>query len=201
MPTPGERLAVLLEAHGDSTRTAAELCGLDHTTIIRVRQGETENPATLAKIAEGYGVPLTWLQGQQHLATDFVYAVLTRPIKDRVLLLCEPQRRLTYAIRFLVDYDPGVFTPEHVARLLGLLPSEVEAMLAGGLAPVNAQKARDFCAAAGLPEAWMACGLVGGEDEEVLLQGLAEHALRTLAEVLGAKLDDERLRSAAVALV
>lgn len=59
VPTLADRMALLMAVHGDSYRSVAERCGLDHTTLMRVARGETENPATLAKIAEeGYGVPV-----------------------------------------------------------------------------------------------------------------------------------------------
>jgi len=201
MATPAERLALLLEVHGDSLRSAAERCGLDHTTLMRVKNGDTENPATLAKIAEGHGVPLSWMRGDLDLATDFVFAVLSRPLSERVLFLWEPSRRVSYALTFLSQYEPDRYTCSHLAGLLQLPQAGLEGVLKGEAKDLPRSALERLCAESGLPLDWFHTGLVGREDEHEMLVGLAEWALTSLAQKLGVEISREETQEAALALV
>lgn len=199
MPSPAERLAVLLEVHGDSYRSAGQLCGLDHTTLMRVGRGESENPATLAKIAEGYGVSLEWLRGERHPSTDFAFAVLSQPLRDRVLFLWEPAMRVGFALRFLVRH--GSYTVGELAELLQVDTSVVESLAGQNKGNVPAQKLEELCKKAGLPFPWFQTGMVGREDEQELLQGMAEWALDSLADTLGLDVTEHELKAVARTLV
>lgn len=201
MATPGERLSLLLRVHGDSYRSAAEVCGLDHTTIMRVERGETENPATLAKIAEEYGVPLGWMRGEPEIATDFAFAILARPLRDRVLVLWERERRLGFALQFLQSYAPDRFRISYLAQLLQVEEADVVGFLEQNKGLLPASKIERLCRETGLPLSWFQTGMVGREDEEELLVGLAERALANLAEALGLTVSEEEIQQAALALV
>lgn len=200
MATPAERLALLLKVHGDSYRTAAELSGVDHTTIMRVERGETENPATLAKIAEGYGVPMAWMRGNGDLATDFVFAVLSRPLNERVLFLWEPSRRAGFALNFLGRYEEHPYTCARLAELVQVPQSEMEGILKGEFRPIPMTALERLCCETGLPVEWFRTGLVGREDQQEMMVGLAEWALTTLAQDLGVEVSPEEIHEAAVAL-
>lgn len=201
MATPCERLTLLLRVHGDSYRSAAERCGLDHTTVMRVERGETENPATLAKIAESYGVPVGWLRGDKDLATDFAFAVLLRPLRERVLFLCQRERRLIFALQFLVAFAPDRFTVAWLAQVLQVEESAVTGLLEQSPVHLPAGKLQRLSAETGLPLSWFQTGMVGGEDEEEMLIGLAEWALSSLAQAVGLAVPEDELHEAAVALV
>lgn len=201
MATPGERLALLLRVHGDSYRSAAERCGLDHTTIMRVERGETENPATLAKIATSYGVPVSWLRGDGDLATDFALAVLLRPLRDRVQFLCQRERRLSFALQFLLSYAPDRFTVARLAAVLQVEEPTVTGLLEHDKRHLPVVKIQRLCAETGLPLSWFQTGVVDREDEEELLVGLAEWALSSVAEAVGLTVTEDEIREAALALV
>lgn len=201
MPTPAERLGLLVEVHGVSLRCAAEMCGLDHTTLMRVRDGETVNPDTLAKIAEGFGVPVSWMRGERDLATDFMFAVLSRPLQERVMFLWERGQRIAFSLRFLRQYTPEQFTAARLSDLLQMPQSEVEGMLVEERVPAAGCKIDRLCSETGLPVTWFETGLVGREDEDEILVGLTHHALTTLAQAVGADLPAEDLLEAAIALV
>lgn len=201
MPTPSERLILLLEVHDDSLRSAAERCGLDHTPLMRVKNGDTENPATLAKIAEGYGVPGSWMRGERDLATDFIFSVLSRPLSERVLFLWEPNRRVSFALAFLSRYEPEQYTISHLAGILQLPQSGVEGLLKGEPRALGNQALERLNAETALPLDWFHTGLVGREDERELLVGLAEWALSSLARELGVEISPEEIQEAALALV
>lgn len=201
MPTPAQRLALLMEAHDDSFRSAAERCGLDHTTLMRVKGGETENPATLAKIAEGYEVPVMWMRGEPDLATDFMIGVLSRPLQERVMLLWERDRRAPYALSFLHNYDSKQYTWPWLAQVLEQPESDVERMVKCGHGQVGMAKLERLCTQTGLPIHWFESGLVGREDEEEILVGLAELVLTHLAEEEGVEVTKDEIHEAAVALI
>lgn len=201
MATPGERLALLLRVHGGSYRSAAELCGVDHTTIMRVERGETENPATLARIAESYGVPVSWLKGDGDLATDFAFSVLLRPLRDRVQFLCQRERRLSFALQFLQEYAPDRFPAARLAEILQIEESAVAGMMELDQGHLPTGKIQRLCGETGLPLIWFQAGVVGREDEEEILGGLAEWALSSLAEAVGLTVTEEEIREAALALV
>ena len=201
MPTPAQRLALLLEVHDDSLRSAAQRCGLDHTTLMRVKGGETENPATLAKIAEGYGVPVMWMRGEPDLATDFMFRVLSRPLQERVMFLWERERRVAYAVKFLLQYAPAKYTVDHLAEVLAITSLEVQGMVVRGSGSVPGKQLQQLCAETGLPLDWFRSGLIGYVDEEQLLVGLATHALSSLAAKVGADLTEEQIAEMAAAMV
>lgn len=200
MPTAAERVSLLLRVHGHSYHAAGDLVGVDHTTIMRVVRGETENPATLQKISESYGVPLLWLRGEPDLMTDFSCAVLSSPLRERVLFLWEPERRIAYALDFLRRYSDQ-YTRTTLAEVLKLPQEEVEGIVARGRGKVPRPALERLAAHTGLPARWFCTGLIGREDEEELLTGLAELVLTTLAERVGAKVSQEEVREAAVAMV
>lgn len=199
MPNPAERLALLLEVYGDSYRSAGQLCDLDHTTLMRVGRGESENPATMAKIAEGYGVPVDWFRGERDLDTDFAFAVLRRPLRDRVLFLWQPDRRTWFALQFLLTHDR--FTMAQLAELLQVGEPTIESFLRLEKAPLTAARIDDLCRQTGLPLDWFQTGMVGREDEEELLAGMAEWALASLAEAMGLTVTQDEIHAAALALV
>lgn len=200
MPTPAERLTQLLKVHGHSYHQAGDLCGVDHTTVMRTARGDTESPVTLQKVSEGYGVPLAWLRGERDLAIDFAFDVLSRPLRERVLFIWEPGRRIAYAIDFLHRYDEQ-YTAERLAGLLQVPKTDVESMLARGRGQVARSALEGLAAHTGLPANWFRTGLVGREDEEEMLVGLAELVLTTLAEALGTGVTEEEVREAAIAMV
>jgi len=201
MATPAERLALLLKVHGDSYRTAAELCGVDHTTIMRVERGATENPATLAKIAEGYGVPVSWTRGEKDLPTDFAFSVLSRPLRDRVAFLCQRERRLSFALQFLQAYDPDQFPVSRLAQLLHVQEPAVAGVLEQNRMNLPPVRTRSLCVETGLPISWFETGLVGREDEQELMVGLAEWALSSIAEKVGLDLTADEVHEAALGLI
>lgn len=202
MPTPSERLALLLKVHNHSYRDAGKLCDIDHTTIMRVDRGETENPATLAKIAEGYRVPVAWMRGDRHLTTDFAFDVLSRSLQERVLFLWERERRVALALNFLRQYAPETYTVDHLAELMGLSSSQVEACIAQqGHGKLSNTELERLSTGTGLPLSWFQAGLVGREDEEEMLVGLASHILTSLANKLGVDFSEEEIHMMAVALV
>lgn len=202
MPTPAERLALLMEVHGDSYRSVAERCGLDHTTVMRVARGETENPATLAVIAnEGYGVPVSWLRGERDLVCDFSFAVLLLPLRERVGFLWDRERRLAYALAFVHQYDPDRFTTDNLADILQVPKAQVVGILETGHGRIQISKLDQLAVATRLPAEWIQTGLVGREDEEQMLTGLAEWALSSLAQKVGLEVTEEEIHEAAVALL
>jgi transcriptional regulator with XRE-family HTH domain len=200
LATPAERLSLLLKAHGHSFHNAGDLCGVDHTTVMRMARGETESPVTLQKVAEGYGVPLAWLRGERDLTTDFAIEVLSRPLRERVLFIWEPERRTAYALDFLHRYD-GQYTAARLADLLQVPEADVEGILSRGRGQVARSALERLAAQTGLPANWFQTGLVGREDVEEMLVGLAELVVTTLAEALGADVTDEEVREAAIAMV
>lgn len=201
MPTPGERLALLLEVHDDSLRMAAERCGVDHTTLMRIKNGDTENPASLAKIAEGYGVPVNWMRGDRDLATDFALTVLSRPLQERVMFLWQRERRLAFALCFLRDYAPETNTIEHLADVLHLSSSEVHSTMIRGLGTVTPSQLESLCSNTGLPMDWFRTGLIGQEDEHELLIGLTVKALATVSARFKVGLTEAEIHEMAIALV
>lgn len=201
MPTPAERLALLLEVHGESLRGAAELCGLDHTTLMRVKRGETEGPGTLAKIAEGFRVPISWMRGEPHLAMDFTCAVLTCPLEERVLFLWDGERRIAHALGFLRQYDPNRYTLARLGELIQLPECRVAAILNQGSGLLEGANVENFISESGLPAKWFQTGLVGRENEEELLVGLAAHVLTNLTQAYGVEITRDELWEAANALV
>lgn len=201
MPTPAERLAMLMKVYGDSTRIAGERCGIDHTTITRVRNGDTENPATLERIAEGYGVPLSWFRGEPDLATDFAMAVLARPLPERIEFIWDRERRIGFALAFLTTYAPKPHTVPGLAALLGLSLAEVEGILQHRRGSVDSLKLDSLCTKTGLPHHWLRTGLVGREDEEALLAGLAEWALTSLLARVGVEIEQQQMQKAVRAMI
>lgn len=200
MPSPGERLALLMKVHGDSSRGAGERCGMDHATIIRVRSGETENPATLGRIAEAYGVPLTWLQGEPDLSTDFAMAVLGRTVQERKRFVWDRGFRYAFALGFLRAYSPETYTLDRLAALTGLSGGQMAMVLAKGrglLADGAVRRLKET----GLPGEWLETGLLGREAERPLLVEMAVEALRELAEAVGADVAEDEIKAAALALV
>jgi transcriptional regulator with XRE-family HTH domain len=201
MPTPSERLALLLEVHDDSLRSAADRCGLDHTTLMRVRNGETENPATLQRIASAYGVTVTWLRGERDLAVDFSFEVLLRPLQERVMFLWEHDRRIAYALDFLRRYAPEKYTVEHLAATMTLPSADLQGMITRGHGAVSAKQLERLSTETGLPMEWFRTGMIGCEDQDEILVGLAELVLSHLAESEGVEVTPDEIHEAALALI
>lgn len=201
MPSLAERLALLLEVHGDSYRSAAELTGLDHTTLMRVANGDTKSPATIQRIAESYGVPSEWLQGQKDLVTDFVLGLMSRPLQERVRLLWERDRRVAYALNFLQQYDSTMFSVTRLAEVMGMSSTEVRSIVATRHCAVTNSHLERLCEASKLPLDWFRTGLIGREDEEELLTGLANLVLTSLSQRLGADISESTIQSAAKSMV
>lgn len=201
MPNVADRLALLLEVHGDSYRSAAELCGLDHTTLMRIGRGETENSVSIQRIADAYGVPVHWMRGEPDIGTDFAFAVLSRPVQERIMFLWERERRAAYGLEFLLMYAPQRYTVRHLAELVRVPESEMEVILAGGHGAVDRCNVEHLCAETGLPVQWFQTGLLGCEDQEELLVRMATQALTALAEAVGANVTRAEIEAAANALI
>lgn len=189
LPTPAERVALLMKVQGDSYRTAGELCGLDHTTIRAAATGETENPATLQRIAEAYGVPDEWIRGRPDVRVDFELHVLARPDEERVRLLWHKGERVAFALQFLASYDSGRFAPERLAEQLGVETADFEGLLTGGTGSVDLV-AKRLEAVAGIPGAWLECGVLDADDAEDFLSELVGQAIRELGAAVGVQCDD-----------
>lgn len=198
MPAVAERLALLLEVHGESFRSAAELCGLDHATLLRIVRGNTESPASLARIAAGFKVPLAWMRGEGDLTTDFMFAVLSRPLQERAMFLWKRERRVAFALNFLHRYRPEAYSPDRLAQTLSLSCSAVQGIMAGSDAPVAAAPLERLCGETGLAMDWFRTGLVGREDEEELLVALATHVLTSVTSAVGIKLTKDEAEADAV---
>jgi hypothetical protein len=168
---------------------------------MRVRDGQTENPDTLAKIAEGFGVPVSWMRGERDLATDFALEALSRPLQERVMFLWKRETRLAYAITFLHGYDPAKYTIARIAELTGLPESRVIGTVIRRDGVVGSVNIDRLCTETGLPADWCRTGLIGLEDEDELLFGLATHVLANLAEAVGAEVTREEIEEAASALI
>lgn len=198
MPAPADRLALLLEAYGDSYRSAAELCGLDHTTLIRVRQGEIVSPVTLQRIAEGYGVPVSWVQGEKDVRIDFELHVLRQPTEARIELMWSQGERVAFAIRFLADYDPEAFSPDRLAARLDVDQAALEGLMTGVLP--DADRIASKLSPVGVPAAWLETGVLDETDAEDFLPNLVQQALQNLAEAVGAPSSETALQRIAAYL-
>lgn len=68
----GLRVAALRAANHESLREAAGRTGVSHTTIARIEKGQVAGclDSTLRKIAQGYGVSIESLMGEQLPAPD-----------------------------------------------------------------------------------------------------------------------------------
>lgn len=129
----GQRLRELRESYGESIREAARRTGVAHVTWSRLERDKVPHAyrATLEKVAQGYGVSLSYLTGGRDHEAGLGSHVRCGGSRQRLMLVLSPAQRIYTTLRFLATRHRDSYSLEQIAKAAGIDVTLLRAYVCG----------------------------------------------------------------------